>query len=373
MKIIISLTIIACFELTTSVSFAQTTQINPDTLVERLGKTFIKDKQAVGLSIGVYNNGTNYFYNFGTTEKGKALLPTKNSIYEIGSITKTFVSLVLANAVIEKRIRLDDDIRKFLDGSYPNLEYTGNPIKVVHLANTTSGIPNWLPLRTKEFDTAPSDSIPYLLERTYGSYKEKDFFNALHSVVLDTVPGFKPRHSNAAAQLLSYILEKVYKTSIEKLVAKYVLVPVKMNNTSFLASKSESELLAKGYDEKGNQMPYFATSFMKGVGGLNSSTSDLLKFIKQQLDNKNKAIGLSHKKTFNAGYYDIGLNWLIYKHDNGNHQLWTDGGTYGFISYVIFYPEINSGIVVLSNESDPSTSDKVSDIADNIFNFLRKK
>jgi len=112
---------------------------------------------------------------------------------------------------------------------------------------------------------------------------------------------------------------------------------------------------------------------MKGVGGLNSSTSDLLKFVKLQLDNKNKAVDLSHKKTFNTGYYDIGLNWLIYKHDNGNHQLWTDGGTYGFISYVIFYPEINSGIVVLSNESDPSTSDKVSDIADNIFNFLEKK
>lgn len=155
MKIIISLTISACFVLATSVLYAQTTLISPDTLVRILGETFMKDKQAVGLSIGFYNNGTNYFYNFGTTEKGKALRPTENSIYEIGSITKTFVSLVLANAVLEKRIRLDDDIRKFLNGSYPNLEYRGKPIKVLHLANTTSGIPNWLPPRTQEFDTAP--------------------------------------------------------------------------------------------------------------------------------------------------------------------------------------------------------------------------
>lgn len=192
-------------------------------------------------------------------------------------------------------------------------------------------------------------------------------------MVLDTVPGFKPGHSNAAAQLLSYILEKVYKLSIENLVTKYVLAPAKMDNTSFLASKSEPKLLAKGYDEKGNQMPYFTTSFMIGVGGLNSSTSDLLKFVKLQLNNKNKAVGLSHKKRFNAGYYDIGLNWLIYKHDNGNHQLWTDGGTYGFASYVIFYPEINSGVVVLSNESDPSSSDRISDIADGIFQSISKK
>jgi len=237
MKIIISFTISACFMLTTSFLYAQTTQINPDTLVKRLGETFMKDKQAVGLSIGIYNNGINYFYNFGTTEKGKVLLPTKKSIYEIGSITKTFVSLVLANAVLEKRISLDDDIRKFLDGSYQNLEYGGRSIKVVHLANTTSGIPNWLPPHTPEFATASSDSIPYLLEKIYASYSKKDFFNALHSVILDTVPGFKPRHSNAAAQLLTYILERVYKTSIENLVNKYVLTRIKMDNTSFLAIK----------------------------------------------------------------------------------------------------------------------------------------
>ncbi len=99
-----------------------------------------------------------------------------------------------------------------------------------------------------------------------------------------------------------------------------------MDNTSFLASKKDSNNLAKGYDDKGNRMSYFTATFMKGVGGLNSSTTDLLKFIKLQLDKKNKAVVLSQQKTFNAGYYSIGLNWLKYKHDNGNHQLWTDGG-----------------------------------------------
>ncbi len=63
----------------------------------------------------------------------------------------------------------------------------------------------------------------------------------------------------------------------------------------------------------------------------------------------------------------------IYKFENGNHQLWTDGGTYDSATYIIIYPEINSGVVVLSNESDPSSSDKVSDIAGNIFNFINKK
>ena len=373
MKIFISLTILVCFTLATSVLYGQSKQVNPDTFVKRLGETFIKDKQAVGLSIGVYNNGTNYFYNFGTIEKGKTQRPTQNTVYEIGSVTKAFVSLILANAVTEKRVKLDDDVRKYLDGSYPNLEYNKQPITLLQLSNTTSRIPNWLPEFTKEITNASHDSTCYLIEKVFGNYKQKDFFKALHNVVLDTVPGFKNSHSNGAALLLTYILEKVYKTSIENLVSKYVLIPNKMSNTSFLASKSNSKLLAKGYDSAGNEMPYFAATLMKGAGGLNSCTADLIKFIRLQLDTTKKVIDLSHQKTFNAGWCDIGLTWQIYKHENGNRQFWADGGTYGFATYIIFYPEINCGIVILTNKSDPSTSDRISDIADNIFNFISKK
>lgn len=368
-----SLTFIAFWTFTTTALFGQIKKENLDTLVDRLGKDFIKNKQSAGLSIGVYNDGTAYFYNYGTTEIEKTRLPTRNTIYEIGSITKAFVSLILANAVIEKKVKLNDDIRKYLDGNYPNLEFKGKPITLLELSNTTSRLPNWLPLFTKQLKDAPPDSIPYYIEKVYKRYSQKDLFDALHKVVLDTIPGTKAEHSNGAALLLTYILEKVYHTSIENLASKYILNPEKMNNTSFLASKANSKSLAKGYNDTGKQMPYFATTFMKGVGGMNSTTSDLLNFIKLQLDTTKAAINLSHQKTFNTGWGNIGLTWSIYKFDNGNHQLWADGGTYGFTSYVIFYPEINSGVVVLSNESDPSSSNRISDVADGIFQFINKK
>lgn len=198
-------------------------------------------------------------------------------------------------------MKLDDDIRKYLDGTYPNLEYNKQPITLLQLSNTTSGIPNWLPLFTKEITNASPDSTCYAIEKVYGNYTEKDFLKALHSVVLDTVPGFKNSHSNGAALLLTYILEKVYKTSFENLVTKYVLSPNKMSNTSFLASKTNTKLLAKGYNSSGNEMPCFAANILKGVGGLNSTTSDLLKFIRLQLDTTKSIINLSHQKTFNAG------------------------------------------------------------------------
>ncbi|MGN6418607.1 MAG: serine hydrolase domain-containing protein [Pseudobacter sp.] len=352
---------------------AQTSQVKMDSLATNLGETFMKDKQAVGLSIGVYNNGNISFYNFGSTEKGKSLKPTQNTVYEIGSVTKAFVSLILANAVLEKKIHLSDDIKKYLDGSYPNLEYNKRPVTVEHLANSTSGIPNWLPATPQEILNAPEDSTAFLRDRIYGAYTNKDFFDALHKVELDTIPGFKSRHSNAAAQLLACILEKVYGTSIDKLVKKYVSGPNKMNNTSFLASTSNNKSLAVGYNEKGIQMPYFTASSMKGVGGLNSTTADLVNFIRLQLNKNNKAVALTHKQSFNAGYYSIGLTWLRYKHANGNHQVWTDGGTYGFVSYIVFYPEINSGVVVLSNESDDTAPGKLGNIAYQLFDLMQKK
>ena len=373
MKISPNLMIIVCFVLATSVSYGQPRQLIPDSLVKRLGEYFIKNKEAVGLSVGVYNNGKKYFYNYGTIEKGKTQKPTKKTIYEIGSITKTFVSLILANAVIEKKVKLDDDVRKYLDEDYPNLEYNKQPVTLLQLSNTTSGIPNSLPPLPKELTNAPPDYATFcLVEKVQSGYTEKDFLKALHNAVLDTVPGFKTRHSNGAEYLLTYILEKVYKTSIETLVSKYVLVPNKMKRTYFLASKSKSKLLAKGYNSVGIEMPYFAADFMKGVGGLNASTADLIKFIKLQLDTTKKEINLTHQKTFNAGWCDIGLSWMMYKDENGNHQFWADGGTYGFRTFVFFYPEINSGVVVLSNESDPSTADRLSDIAESIFKFMNR-
>lgn len=369
----IAVTFIVFFTILTSVSFGQIKRDSLDTLVNRLGEVFIKSKQAAGISIGIYNNGRAYFYNYGTVDREDNKVPTQNTIYEIGSITKAFVSLVLANAVIEKKVKLDDDIRKYLNGNYPNLEFKGKPVTLLELSNTTSGLPNWLPSLTEQITGASPDSIPYYIETVYKQYSQKDISDALYKIVLDTVPGTKQAHSNGAALLLSCILEKVYHTSIENLVNKYVLKPAKMHSTSFLASTSNAKFLAKGYNDAGKQMPYFATTFLEGVGGLNSTASDLVNFIKFQLDSTNTSVRLSHQKTFNTGWGNIGLSWQIYKWDNGNHQFWVTGGTYGFSSYLIFYPEISSGVVVLSNEADASSSDRLSDIADGIFQFISKK
>ena len=121
-----------------------------DVIVTKLGQELITNQQAVGLSIGIYCDSTAYFYNFGTTNQEKPSPPTKKTVYEIGSITKTFVSYVLANAVLQGKVRLSADIRQYLKEDYPNLAYNYYPIQLVHLANTCSLLPDWLPAQPAE-------------------------------------------------------------------------------------------------------------------------------------------------------------------------------------------------------------------------------
>ncbi len=67
-----------------------------------------------------------YTYNYGTVEKGKAQLPTAATTFELASVTKTFTGILLARAVLDKKLKnLMDDVRKYMDGDFANLHYQG--------------------------------------------------------------------------------------------------------------------------------------------------------------------------------------------------------------------------------------------------------
>ena len=188
-----------------------------DTVVQKAAMPFIGDTSKVGLSIGIYKNGKVYSYNYGTTQRENPKLPTNKTVYEIGSISKTFTGTLLAQAVKDKKVKIDDDIRKYLDGSYPNLEYQGKPIKLSHLVSHISGLPFFLPDNPNLFQNANFDTLPFTISKIQQNYSKQKFFADLHNVKLDTVPGYNFHYSNVGAQLLKYILERVYNMTYDKL------------------------------------------------------------------------------------------------------------------------------------------------------------
>ena len=337
--------------------------------VRRLGESFVGQSPHVGLSIGIVKDGQTHFYQFGTTEKGKSQAPTQNTVYEIGSISKTFTSLLLAQAVVEKRVRLDDDIRRYLPGAYPNLAFAGQPIRLEQLANTTSGLPDNLPVRPHPLQEANPDSVQAMAVRLLDGYTKQKLYNDLRSVQLDTVPGRLPRHSNVAAQLLAYILEDVYKRPYAELIKHYIEQPLGMASGTISAVAPTQQ--TTGYNAKGTRMPYFTMQAMQAAGGLKYSSADMAKYLKYQLAEPNAAVRLSHRAAWgNPDQQAIALNWNLDKTVDSKLRLQESGGTFGFASYCELYPELHYGVVLLSNESDPTTQGQLGEIAEQLLTTI---
>jgi len=386
MQILLKLSIILISTFGSTWVFGQKKSDSLALVANKLGEQFLLEKQGIGISIGIFHNGRSHFFNFGSTQKSKAILPSQNTVYEIGSITKTFISFILANAVKEGKVNLDDDIRKYLKGSYPNLEFKGHCIKLVHLANTTSLLPDWLP--EKPSGKGLSSKAAQKKQNEYFHLTKKDFLVALHTIQLDTIPGTKTHHSNAAAQLLAYILEDVYNKSMDKLIEFYITNPQNMSNTSFFISP-ESTKLAAGYSSYNEPINFVSsTPYIKYAGGLTSTTEDLVRYIQLMLSKDNPPSKISLTKTIDINasngkivapkpdgvvspeIYSCLLNWFKYHPQADFSQIWSDGGTDGFNSYLVLYPNLNSGVVILANKSDEKIFQALPRIAYQISKFL---
>ncbi len=343
-----------------------------DLAVHTSAGKFMEDRKTVGLSLGILKAGKAYIYNYGEVENGSGRLPTGHTLYELASITKTFTGTLLAQAVVEGKVRLDDDVRLYLEGGYPNLEFDGQPVRLFHLVNHTSGFPFMLPDRPGLFQNPDPAQLPKILTEISNSYTRDNFYEDLHRVKLDKTPGTEFKYSNAAAQLMGYILERVYGMSYEQLVAAKIAKPLKLKETKISLSRTEQRRLAKGHYEDGS-IALYMPSGIQAAGALRSSASDMLKYLGFHLNEKNAAVLLSHQPTWgDINYYAAGLNWQMKKTADGSRRIWQSGGSFGFSSLCLLLPERNIGLVLLANESDRNAEGRLNTLADELLNILDK-
>lgn len=358
---------LASLLLAASLAVAQTPSTHlpasTETVVQQLGTAFVQEKSHVGLSLGIIWHERTYYYNFGTTVKGRTQLPTPQTRYEIASISKTFTSLLLAQAVVEHKVKLTDDIRRYLPGSYPNLAFRGQPIKLVDLASTTSGLPDHLPEENLAMQAAPPDSVPFRILRSIQGYTSARLYHYLHTVTLTAAPGTRPQHSNVAAYLLGCILENVYHVPYPQLVQQRIARPLKLSNG--FAAGTGASTQATGYNEQGQVMPLLGTAHPTQVAaGLHFGTADMLKYVHYQLAEQDAAVRLSHQVAWGSlADQATGLNWNLDQTVDGQRRLWASGGAFGSASYCEFYPGLRLGLVLLANESDPTTQNQLEELS----------
>lgn len=318
-----------------------------DSVVEKVLSPYIQTQGNVGLSAGIFYKGKEYFYNYGETRLGNSLLPTRQTIYDIGSITKTFTTTLLAITVNMGKITLETPITKFLPDSVSNNSDLKD-ITFKELANHTSGLPR-LP---DNFERNLTD-----LNQPYQNYHTKEMFSFLKHFKLIRKAGIKYEYSNFAVGLLGVLLERIHNKPYQTLIRQYVTGPANLNRTEFSIDAFKSDLIAQGYDEHEIPVPVWNFAAFQAAGALKSCASDLLAYSKLQLFSSDHTlhagIKLTHQVTFNDSTNILGLGWHFLSGDQKVIQH--GGGTGGYRSMICVNLDRQLSVVILTNNA--STGD----------------
>ncbi len=336
-----------------------------DAIVTRAAATYLAEPQTAALSVGVVYKGRRFLLHYGSLSKGASQKPDDATIYPIASVSKTFTGTLMAQAAMEGKIKVDDDVRTYLDGQYANLVFDGQPVRLFHLLNHRSGLPGILP---NPPEAAPDfkDAVPYpfRINRIVDNSSRADFYAALHTVTLTKAPGSRFQYSNSAAQLAGYVLEGVYGRNFETLLNEKIAAPLGMSDTTISLSAQQQQRLAAGYDETAQRQPQMSDKF-QAAGAIKSTLPDMLKYAQWQMEERDPAVKLSHKATYSDGNYASGLNWQMLE-EGGRRVIWQDGAIPGYASFCILQPEAKLALVILSNQLGPTTLQRLSKMANDI-------
>ncbi len=331
-----------------------------DLIVDSIVSNYASSPLSVGLSIGIILNNKTFYYHYGAFEKGTNKLPTNETIYEIGSISKTFTGTLLAKAIEDNKVKLEDDIRKYLPASCARLEYKGSAIILKHLVNHTSRIP--------KIPTNLMQQKEYNLTNPYKNYTKKLLYEYLSTLQIDTLPGLIQEYSNTGMALLGIILQTVYKKSYEQLIQEYITKPIGMNKTFVTVPSTLENFYTKGYTN-GVETNHWDLGDIPGCGGIKSTIEDMLNYMNANLNETKTFYKTAHQITYQKGKQSSAFAWFI----NSNTEppiIWHNGGTGGFTSFCGMIKGKKCAVILLSNTSD--NRNEVNEMGVTILKYLQK-
>ena len=313
----------------------------PEDVVESIKKR-IEVGHSPSYAIGIIDKNGPHYYNFGTkTMNGGSV--NEHTIYEIGSISKVFTAILLAQQVVDGKMKLDDPIKKYLPAEVKVPQKGTAEITLGNLSDHTSGLPRM-----------PNNFTPANPNNPYADYTVKQMLEFISGYELTRDVGAGYEYSNLAQGLLGYILSQNASTTYEDLMVKSIASPLGMKETEITFDETMNKNLAMGHSNR-KQVENWDIPTFAGAGAIRSSTSDMLKFLAANMNLKKtslrKAMDLTHQVRHDkAGKMRVGLGWHIAKGKNGD-VLWHNGGTGGYRTFAGFVKETGMGIVVLTNSN----------------------
>jgi CubicO group peptidase (beta-lactamase class C family) len=290
-------------------------------------------------SVAVSKNGEIiYIKSIGFADIENKVKATENSKYRIGSISKSFTTVLILKAVEQKKLNTNQTIDKW----FPTIK-NAKKITVNHLLSHRSGIHNF------------TDDKDYLTWNTQPK-TEKEMIEIIAKGGSDFNPDSKAEYSNSNFVLLTYILEKTFTKSYSDLLQEFIVKPIGLKNTYVFGKINPSNNECKSYSFSGSWKTETETDFTVplGAGAITSTPSDLTKFADALFSGKlltNESLEIM--KTIKDGY-GIGLFQIpFYKSVGYGHT----GGIDGFSSIYSYFSDDKISYALISNGTNINNND----------------
>jgi beta-lactamase class C len=351
------------FVVSTSIAAPDNSAQSLDTKISNIVKPWMQQRGIPGVVVEVYSNGVPHAYYFGYADMEKTTPVNGDTIFEVGSITKLFTSLLLAQEVLQKNLRLNDVTANYIPEFQTKTQSPFKKITLRNLATHTAGLPYDEPSTVKTDREALSYFSRWQTRARIGQ---------------------SWAYSNVGMGILGYILENKTHRPINVLYQQNILTPLNMTPLGTTIPASYELYRAKGYNRAGDFMPPRNYLF-PAAGAIKASGNDMRKFMRAALllpgtpPNIANAMKLTQTPFASNGTYRQGLGWVIIPLQRLN-DVWVlpkknnslgptparqlssletqynaraiiekTGTLDGFRSYIGLIPATQSGVVILTN------------------------
>ena len=274
----------------------------------------------------------------GTADNGRML--DGDTVFDIGSLTKLFTALALADMVVRGQMAMDDPLGRYLPAEVPDFE--GRPITLRDVATYSPGLPGW-----------PADMPP--LGKTFPDYPVARLYHALSATKLDAAPGTRYVYSNFGYGLLGLALARHAGMDFETLIVSRIAAPLGMESTRIKLTSDMQARLSPGHDRKLAKIASWdMQEAFAGAGAFRSTGNDLLKFLTAAMALKPSPLAAAFREMMRTmrpsdkADTKVAAGWFISR-GHGDRLVWKDGGVLGYSSFLGYSAVKQNGMVLLAN------------------------
>ncbi|QZP32641.1 class C beta-lactamase [Pseudomonas sp. DR48] len=338
-----------------------------DALVKAAVGPVMQQQNIPGVSIAITQNGQQHYFNYGVASKEDGKPVSKDTLFEIGSVSKTFATTLVAYAQVSGKLSLADRASQV----WPELRGSAfDTISVLQLSTYTAG---GLPLQFPDEADHPDKMLAYFQQ-----------WKPVYA------PGTHRLYSNPSLGLSGYLAAKGMGKPYDELMEKTLLPQLGLKHTFLNVPQDQMGLYAQGYSKDDKPVRVSPGALDSQAYGVKTSAADLLRYVEANLKPATlekplqQAIALTHSGYYTVGEMTQGLGWEFYPYPasldtllTGNstemamqaHKVqWLNppqpapdtawfnktGSTGGFGAYVAFVPSKDIGIVILANKNYPN-------------------